>query len=129
MIEVRTASPDRGVMVSRAAVVAAYAYGILVAAGLGHFLLGIPIQLTDSFGNMLKLDVPWGELMRSEFSQRAPVGCALRCAARRQRGDQLPVHEEFDHEPRGGLFCRGHLRRGPAGAATVGSPHATCGGR
>src|SRR5438093_2790512 len=71
MIGVRTASPDRGVMVSRAAVVAAYAYGILVAAGLGHFLLGIPIQLTDSFGNMLKLDVPWGELMRSEFSQRA----------------------------------------------------------
>jgi hypothetical protein len=47
-------------MVSRAAVVAAYAYGILVAAGLVHFLLGIPIQLTDSFGNMLKLDVPWG---------------------------------------------------------------------
>jgi hypothetical protein len=71
MTEVRDAPADRGVMVSRAAVVAAYVYAVLVAAGLAHFLLGIPIQLTDSFGNMLKLDMPWGELMHGEFSQRA----------------------------------------------------------
>jgi len=71
MTEVRDAAADRGVMVSRAAVVAACVYGVLVAAGLGHFLLGIPIQLTDSFANMLKLDTPWGQLMHGEFSQRS----------------------------------------------------------
>src|SRR5438094_10672560 len=73
MIEVRDAAADRGVMVSRAAVVAACVYGVLVAAGLGHFLLGIPIQLTDRFANMLKLDTPWGQLMHGEFIERSDL--------------------------------------------------------
>jgi hypothetical protein len=50
---------------------AAWLYGALVAAGVGHFLLGIPIQLTDSFGNLLKLDASWPELLYAEFTQRA----------------------------------------------------------
>ena len=54
---------------NRAAVVTAYAFGVLAAAGIGHFLLGIPIQLTDSFGNMQKLAAPWRELMVDEFNQ------------------------------------------------------------
>lgn len=56
---------------SRAATIVAWAYGAIVAAGVGHFLFGIPIQLTDSYGNILKLDTPWGELMASQFTQRA----------------------------------------------------------
>ena len=32
-----------------------YAYGLCVAGVLSYFLLGIPIQLTDSFGNLLNL--------------------------------------------------------------------------
>jgi hypothetical protein len=47
----------------------AYALGLLVAAGLGHFLLGLPIQVSDSFGNMQKLSAPWGELLAGQFSQ------------------------------------------------------------
>ncbi len=58
-------------MTQRTAVAAAYAYALLVAAGLGHFLLGIPIQLSDSYGNMLKLATPWRDLMIGEFTQRA----------------------------------------------------------
>jgi hypothetical protein len=50
---------------------AAWVYGALVAASAGHFLLGIPIQLTDSFGNILKLDASWPELLYAEFTQRA----------------------------------------------------------
>ena len=38
---------------------------------MGHFLLGLPIQLTDSFGNMLKLSGSWGELLYGEFTQNA----------------------------------------------------------
>jgi hypothetical protein len=48
--------------------VGAYVYGLAVVLGLAHFLYGIPIQLTDSYGNMLKLDTPWGELLRNEFT-------------------------------------------------------------
>jgi hypothetical protein len=71
MIDARPAPAGGAIVVSRAAVVASYVYGLLVAAGLAHFLLGIPIQLTDSFGNMLKLEMPWGELLHGEFTQRA----------------------------------------------------------
>ena len=56
---------------SRIAVASTYGYGVAVAAALGWFLLRMPIQLTDSLGNMLKLDTPWGELLRSEFEQRS----------------------------------------------------------
>jgi hypothetical protein len=38
---------------------------------MGHFLLGLPIQLTDSFGNMLKLSGSWGDLLYGEFTQNA----------------------------------------------------------
>ena len=50
---------------------AAYLFAGLVAAGVGHFQLGIPIQLTDSFGNMLKLEATWRDLMVQEFTSRA----------------------------------------------------------
>lgn len=33
----------------------AYAYALLLAAVLSYFLLGIPVQLTDSFGNLLNV--------------------------------------------------------------------------
>ena len=48
----------------------AYGYGLVVALTLGHFLLGLPIQLTDSFGQMLKLPGPWRDLLYGEFTQR-----------------------------------------------------------
>ena len=48
----------------------AYGYALLVALALGHFLLGLPIQLSDSFGQMLKLSVPWKELIYGEFTQQ-----------------------------------------------------------
>jgi hypothetical protein len=48
----------------------AYGYGLVVALTLGHFLLGLPIQLSDSFGQMLKLPGPWLDLLYGEFTQR-----------------------------------------------------------
>jgi len=48
-----------------------YAYAVTVGLALGHFLLGLPIQLTDSFGNMLKLSGSWSELLYGEFTQNA----------------------------------------------------------
>ena len=48
-----------------------YAYAALVATGLGYFLLGVPIQLTDSFGNMLQLrDGTLLDLIYNQFYQR-----------------------------------------------------------
>jgi hypothetical protein len=55
----------------RRAVWASYGYGVVVALAMGHFLLGLPIQLTDSFGNMLKLSGSWGDLLYGEFTQNA----------------------------------------------------------
>ena len=48
-----------------------YVYALLAGLALGHFLLGIPVQLTDSFGNLLKLSASWGDLLSAEFSQDA----------------------------------------------------------
>lgn len=48
----------------------AYGYALIVALCLGHFLLGLPIQLSDSFGQMLKLSASWGDLLVGEFTQR-----------------------------------------------------------
>jgi hypothetical protein len=48
-----------------------YVYALTVGLALGHFLLGLPIQLTDSFGNMLKLSGSWSELLYGEFTQNA----------------------------------------------------------
>lgn len=47
----------------------AWAYAALVAMALGHFLLGLPIQFSESFGNMQKLSMPWHELIAGEFGQ------------------------------------------------------------
>jgi hypothetical protein len=46
-----------------------YGYALLAGLVLGHFLLGIPVQLTDSFGNMLKLTATWPDLLYGEFTQ------------------------------------------------------------
>jgi hypothetical protein len=49
----------------------AWAYGLLVAAGVAHFVLGLPIQYSDSFNNLLSLSVSWPELLSAQFQQRA----------------------------------------------------------
>ena len=50
-----------------AAVWTAYAMALLVALTLGHFLLGLPIQVSDSFGNLLQLSISWSELLHQKF--------------------------------------------------------------
>lgn len=54
---------------SRAAVAASYGAGALVVLGLALALLAIPIQVSDSFGNMLKLSTPWRQFVVQEFTQ------------------------------------------------------------
>src|SRR5688572_18418225 len=49
----------------------AYGCGLLVALTLGHFLLGLPVQYSDSFGQMLKLSGSWSDLLYGEFTQEA----------------------------------------------------------
>jgi hypothetical protein len=56
-------------LTSRATVLGVYAIGTLVAAGVALALLGIPIQVSDSFGNMLKLSGPWTPFIVQEFTQ------------------------------------------------------------
>ncbi|MEQ1897388.1 MAG: hypothetical protein ABL971_08385 [Vicinamibacterales bacterium] len=56
---------------SRGAVAAAYLFGAVLVFGLGDFLLAIPIQVSDSFGNMLKLSVSWRDTVIGEFTQHA----------------------------------------------------------
>jgi hypothetical protein len=41
-----------------------YAYGLLLAVSIGYFLLRIPVQVTDSFANILALDRPFWPLLR-----------------------------------------------------------------
>lgn len=65
------ASAAAGEAGSRPATWTAWLYAALVSACLGYYLIGLPIQLSDSFGNMLKLDVSWSELLVAEFTQRA----------------------------------------------------------
>ena len=48
---------------------AAYGYGAAVALVLAHFLLGLPVQVTDSLGDILKLTASWSDLLRAEFTQ------------------------------------------------------------
>ena len=45
-------------------------YASIVALGLSHFLLGIPVQYSDGYGNILKLFASWPDLMVGEFKQR-----------------------------------------------------------
>jgi hypothetical protein len=49
----------------------AYAIALVVGLGLAHFVLGLPIQVSDSFGNMQQLSASWTELMADQFSQHA----------------------------------------------------------
>lgn len=55
----------------RRALLLAYAYVVVVALSLGHFLYGVPVQYSDSFGQMLKLSTSWQELIVGEFTQKA----------------------------------------------------------
>jgi hypothetical protein len=57
--------------IDRRAVWLSYGYALMAGLALGHFLLGLPVQLTDSFGNMLKLSGSWSELIYGEFTQHA----------------------------------------------------------
>jgi hypothetical protein len=51
---------------------AVYVYGAMVAAGLGYFLLDLPVQVTDSYGNMVEAQqgTLW-DLIYREFYQQA----------------------------------------------------------
>jgi len=49
----------------------AYAYALLVAGVLGYFLVGLVIQVSDSFGNLLAIQEPTlGQVLRDQLSQR-----------------------------------------------------------
>lgn len=48
-----------------------YGYALIVAAGLGYFLMRVPIQVTDCFSNMLALDEPFGAMMRRILEDRS----------------------------------------------------------
>ncbi len=49
----------------------AYGYGLLVTAVLGYFLVGLTIQVSDSFGNLLAVQEPTlGQVLRDQLSQR-----------------------------------------------------------
>ncbi len=50
----------------------AYVYAVLVAAAAAYFLFGLPIQLSDSFGNLLAIqsDSVW-EVFKRQLSQSA----------------------------------------------------------
>jgi hypothetical protein len=56
---------------------AAYAVALLAALGPAHFLLGLPIQVSDSFGHLLQLVVPWESLLSSRFTQDAYLRPAM----------------------------------------------------
>lgn len=58
-------------LIDRRPAYVAYGFGIIIALTLGHFLLGLPVQFSDSFGNMLKLSTPWPELLAGEFTQHS----------------------------------------------------------
>ena len=57
--------------VDRRAVWLSYCYALVAGLVLGHFLLGIPLQFSDGFGNMAGLSVPWPNLLYSQFTQEA----------------------------------------------------------
>lgn len=61
-----------GVSVQRRWAWIAQAYGLVVSAVLSFFLLGLVIQVSDSFGNLLAIQKPTlGELVRDQLSQHA----------------------------------------------------------
>jgi hypothetical protein len=54
--------------ISRGAVATSYVYGLMSAAIMGHFLLGVPIQITDSFRNILSLQQGWDVFLSQGLS-------------------------------------------------------------
>jgi hypothetical protein len=65
------ATPPRAAAGPLAAKWVAFGYAGLVAATLGHFLLGLPIQVSDSFGEIVRLSASWTDLLAAEFTQHA----------------------------------------------------------
>jgi hypothetical protein len=57
--------------VSRGAIAACYAYSLLCAAVMGHFLLGVPIQISDSLSNILSVRTGWDQFFAQGFSADA----------------------------------------------------------
>lgn len=50
----------------------AHGYGLLVVAVLGYFLVGLTIQVSDSFGNLLAIQEPtFGQVLRDQLWQRS----------------------------------------------------------
>jgi hypothetical protein len=61
-----------GVSVQRRWTWMAQTYGLVVSGVLSYFLLGLVIQVSDSFGNLLAVQMPTlGELVRDQLSQHA----------------------------------------------------------
>jgi len=47
-------------------------YGGIIAAGFGFFLAQLPVQLSDSLGNLMRVaNVPWRDLLDAEFASTA----------------------------------------------------------
>jgi hypothetical protein len=54
---------------ARAVSVTTYGTALVSAAVLAHFLLGLPIQVSDTFGHMLQLTASWPELLEARVTQ------------------------------------------------------------
>ena len=67
----QVATVETAATVDRRVAWLSYGYALVAGLAMGHFLLGLPIQLTDSFGNMLKLSGSWSDLLYGEFTQNA----------------------------------------------------------
>jgi len=48
----------------------AFAYGVSIALILAHFVLGLPVQVSDSLGDILKLSASWSDLLSAQFTQQ-----------------------------------------------------------
>ena len=47
----------------------AYGMALIASLALGHFLLGLPIQVSDSFGHLQQLAASWNDLLSGRFTQ------------------------------------------------------------
>jgi hypothetical protein len=65
------AEPTQEMPARTGAVFASYLYAVIIAGAVGYFLFFVPIQFSDCYGNMLKLDTTWRDLMIAEFTQRS----------------------------------------------------------
>jgi hypothetical protein len=57
------------VAVDRRTTWAAYGIAMLAALALGHFLIDIPIQVSESFGALQQLSSTWSELLKAKSTQ------------------------------------------------------------